>query len=119
MIFRFFLVVVALLFFDYQARSEEDFGSANYMLPYCRNMLSHKSEWGVWEGQCGGIIDTLMFAGSSFPPVIRFCPPKGVTRNQTTAVVLKYLEAHPERLHMDFKMLASEALHEAWPCRNG
>jgi hypothetical protein len=118
MILRFFLVVVALLFFDYQARSEEDFQSANFMLPHCRNLHS-QGRWGVWEGHCGGVIETLVWVGSLLPPDIRSCPPKSGKYTQADAVVLKYLEAHPERLHMDFKMLVSEALHEAWPCRNG
>jgi hypothetical protein len=119
MILRFFLVVVALLFLDYPARSEEDFRSANFMLPHCRNSHSSQGRLGVLEGYCGGVIDTFVWVGSSLPPDSRFCPPKSVTETQAEAVVLKYLDAHPEQLHMNFKWLVIEALRGAWPCRNG
>jgi hypothetical protein len=31
-------------------------------------------------------------------------------------VVLKYLDAHPETRHRSFRLLALEALKEAFPC---
>jgi Rap1a immunity proteins len=46
-----------------------------------------------------------------------FCQPKGVTRGQARAVVIKYIEARPQRMHEDFGMLAVEALKAAWPCQ--
>jgi hypothetical protein len=40
-----------------------------------------------------------------------------VTVGQTVAVVIKYIEARPERMHEDFGKLAYEALTAAWPCK--
>jgi hypothetical protein len=33
-------------------------------------------------------------------------------------VVVAYIERRPQRMHEDFGVLAVEALHEAWPCKN-
>jgi Rap1a immunity proteins len=33
------------------------------------------------------------------------------------AVVIKYIEARPERMHEQFGKLALEALTAAWPCK--
>jgi hypothetical protein len=40
-----------------------------------------------------------------------------VTNDQAVAVVIKYIEARPERMHEPFGMLALEALTAAWPCK--
>jgi hypothetical protein len=31
-------------------------------------------------------------------------------------VVISYVEARPERMHVNIKQLALEAFHRAWPC---
>jgi hypothetical protein len=36
---------------------------------------------------------------------------------QSVTVVVKWLEQHPRRWKEDFRMLASYALHDTWPCR--
>jgi hypothetical protein len=43
--------------------------------------------------------------------------PDGVTNRQGVAVVVKYIEARPERMHERFSVLAIEALTAAWPCK--
>jgi len=40
-----------------------------------------------------------------------------VTTVQSVAVVVKYIEARPERMHELFGVLALEALTAAWPCK--
>jgi len=45
------------------------------------------------------------------------CPPQNVTTGHTVRVVIAYIERRPERMHEDFRGLALEAIHEAWPCR--
>jgi hypothetical protein len=32
-------------------------------------------------------------------------------------VAVAYIERRPQRMHEDFRMLAVEAFHEAWPCK--
>jgi Rap1a immunity proteins len=46
-----------------------------------------------------------------------FCLPKGVTTGQSMAVVVKYIEARPQRMNESFGKLAREALIAAWPCK--
>jgi hypothetical protein len=43
--------------------------------------------------------------------------PQGLTNNQAVAVVIKYIEARPERMHEPFGLLAMEAMKAAWPCK--
>jgi hypothetical protein len=45
-----------------------------------------------------------------------FCIPNGVTREQTRDVVVKYLNAHPERRHFSASSQVPQALEEAFPC---
>ena len=46
-----------------------------------------------------------------------FCMPNKATVKQTSAVVMKYMEAHAEKLHQDASVLVLTALSKAWPCR--
>jgi hypothetical protein len=45
-----------------------------------------------------------------------FCIPEGVDIGQLRLVVLKYLKAHPERLHWQFNLLITLGLEEGFPC---
>lgn len=64
------------------------------------------------SGMCVGIIDGLSFRNPTL------CIPSNVTNTQGVKVVLKYIEDRPERRNEDFKILALEALRQAWPCKN-
>lgn len=44
------------------------------------------------------------------------CPQKGVTIGQSREVVLKYLRAKPQDLHLPFVLLAHTGLAAAFPC---
>jgi len=44
------------------------------------------------------------------------CIPQGVDVGQVTAVVVKHLREHPERLHLPFIELLLEAQRKAFPC---
>jgi hypothetical protein len=45
------------------------------------------------------------------------CIPKAATMGQRVAVVVKYIDEHPEDLHLEFWSLAREALRASWPCK--
>jgi len=47
-----------------------------------------------------------------------FCPPAGATIKQRIQVIIAYIEARPQRMHEDFRVLAVEAMQKAWPCKN-
>ena len=44
-------------------------------------------------------------------------PAEGVTTGQAARVVTKYLDSHPERLHLRAYLLVVEAMREAFPCK--
>jgi hypothetical protein len=98
------------------AFAEPDNNSGNYMLPHCRILIQDQSKIGPMSGLCAGIIETLGWAGGLLREEDRFCSPPISTKGQHREVVLRYLENHPERLHLPFKRLALDALRKAWPC---
>ncbi len=105
------------------ALAQEDKHSANYMLPYCRAAVNKEDLTrptdAVVRGVCVGIIEAIDFMMSEFPPQEKeysSCPPNGVPLEQTIRVVITYIEARPQRMHENFKTLALEAIHDAWPC---
>jgi hypothetical protein len=62
------------------------------------------------DGYCIGLVNGVTNAS---PQV---CPDEAVTTGQTVRVVLKYLEDHPEELHLNNAVLAEKALAKAFPC---
>jgi Rap1a immunity proteins len=86
--------------------------SANEMLSGCKGFLDENMT-GVsmfYKGRCVGFLAGLAYG-------VGFCQPQGVTTGQVVAVVVKYIEARPERMHEDFGELAIEAMQAAWPCK--
>ena len=93
----------------------EDTTTANQMLPGCKGLLDNSMTSGVsvyQQGRCGGYVASLVYGGGQ-----KFCSPKETSIDQAVAVVIKYIEARPERMHEDFGKLAIEALTAAWPCK--
>ena len=97
------------------AQSNDDTQSANFLLPYCREWM--KGEKTMLSGVCVGSVGTMASMAGILEPGFRFCPPKGGSRDQAVAVVVKFLEAHPEQWHEHFSTLALAAMKQAWPCR--
>jgi hypothetical protein len=48
----------------------------------------------------------------------RKCIPDGVTTGQEVRVFVKWLEAHPEKLHDEAFFLFLDAMKDAFPCEN-
>ena len=89
--------------------------SANEMLSGCKGLISDKTpplRDALRQGRCAGYVAGLVYARSVF-----LCVPEGATPEQGVRVVIKYIEARPERMHEPFGKLALEALEEAWPCK--
>jgi Rap1a immunity proteins len=108
-----FAVAILLLALTMPA-SAQDTTTANQMLPGCKGLLDNSMTSGVsvyQQGRCGGYVAGLVYGGGQ-----EFCSPKGVSIGQAVAVVIKYIEARPERMHEPFADLALEALKAAWPC---
>jgi Rap1a immunity proteins len=107
---------VAILLALTMPASAEDTTTANQMLPGCKGLLDDRMTSGVsvyQQGRCGGYVASLVYGVGEQ----EFCSPKGVSIGQAVAVVIKYIEARPERMHEQFGDLALEALKAAWPCK--
>jgi hypothetical protein len=117
------LAIALVLVAATPALPQQDKSSASYMLRYCRGVVNNEAPAqpldAVMQGMCVGIIDGINFMMSEFPPEQKqysTCPPANVPLDQTVRAVIAYIEARPKRLHENFKTLAMEAIHDAWPC---
>ena len=97
----------------------EDY-SANHYLPSCRDVANQQvgSNSPITMGECMGIVEAL----SQVLPYVdrkfnRACVPNGVSHFQMMAIVVRWLDQHPQRWNENFIGLALLALHDAWPCR--
>ena len=75
-------------------------------------------------GICAGTIDGLAYEASMLklpsaptPHAEVFCIPKETKIDQQIRVVVKYIDARPERMHERFALLAMLALIEACLCQ--
>lgn len=107
---------VAILLALTMPASAEDIVSANSFLPGCKSFLSHNMLTpadALRGGRCTGFVQAFLAAS----PILDFCQPNEATIGQAVPVVVKYIEARPERMHEPFGNLALEALTAAWPCK--
>jgi hypothetical protein len=69
---------------------------------------------------CSGVVHGLASVGEYLsPPEWQSCVPAASDARQLARVVVNYIEAHPQRMHEDFRRLTLEAFHYAWPCKSG
>jgi hypothetical protein len=98
----------------------QDISSANFMITFCRGAIEpamvKAATTAYYEGICMGQIEGLAFVAHLLPAQYNSCRPQGVVNAQVMRVVLRYIENKPARLHENFRQLALEAMHEAWPC---
>jgi Rap1a immunity proteins len=64
-----------------------------------------------------GIVGTILYFSRDFSFSSAACPPGNVTYNQAIQIVTAYINARPQRILERFIDLATEALHDAWPCK--
>lgn len=67
---------------------------------------------------CSGVVHGLVAVGPLLPAGLQFCPPEASSPSELARVVVKYVEAQPQRMHEDFRQLTLEAFHNAWPCKS-
>ncbi|MGA6937277.1 MAG: Rap1a/Tai family immunity protein [Pseudolabrys sp.] len=104
--------------------------SANEVMKGCRAFIA-KTKWereasdafsdAFIRGICVGTVSTLAGTAVSLERAAEgttgVCMRAGeVTVNQQVRVVAAYIDARPNRLHEDFRVLALEAFRDAWPC---
>ena len=110
--------VAAAVFLSASAASavEDAILSADQMLPACRAFLADNAPSdidGVFQG--GALHRTYARAWISVAALWRLST--RVTLAQRARVAVTYVEARPERMHEDFRVLAVEAMQKAWPCK--
>lgn len=72
-------------------------------------------QFGYGAGYCFGLIEGYLQATPA-KALPTHCVPMGVTVEQLVKVIVKYLDQHPEKLHLTAFLLISQATHEAFPC---
>jgi len=117
-----YLLMVVLLFSFNQAIAAEVYAfiDGNDLLETCEAYLSDtdNAEKG---NQCFGYIQGLedaqtLFVSSKHMKAIWCIPKKNITATQLVRVVTKYLQEHPEELHLSGASTAGVALIDAFPC---
>ena len=104
--------------------AENDSQSANSIMPGCNAWIAQFGRGGpalgsnvFLAGECLGIVGTILYFSRDFSYSSAACPPANVTYNQAIQVVAAYINARPQRIQERFIDLATEALHDAWPCK--
>jgi Rap1a immunity proteins len=113
--------------------AEEDTGSANYRLRYCKDFMTLISnnprlvspfQSGICVGTVAGIAMTGRLIGvltetetTSEARLACLAIPEAAPLVQQVRVVVAYIDARPARMHERFDLLALEALRTAWPCK--
>lgn len=75
---------------------------------------------GICIGKMQGITHTLALLKSDLSPDTRVCFPENgrFTNFQAARIVVKFLEDHPDMLHMNETLLSVYAFRQAFPCRS-
>jgi Rap1a immunity proteins len=104
--------------------AENDPQSANSIMPGCNAWIAQSSRGSAalgsnvfLAGECLGIVGTILYFSRDFSFSSAACPPANVTYNQAIQLVAAYINARPQRIQERFIDLATEALHDAWPCK--
>src|SRR5262245_8545880 len=101
------------------ATAQSDQVSGNYMLRGCKDVAEQRTQVAdaALTGKCVGVIETLMLLQEVLPAAARFCAPASSNFPQVARIVVKFMEANPQRTHEPLVLLAQEALNKAWPCK--
>jgi Ssp1 endopeptidase immunity protein Rap1a len=86
--------------------------SAEFYLTGCKDFIGGRSNF--FSGRCVGAIEVLDALNSDTKV---FCPPAAADNQLRVRTVVSYIEAHPQRIQEDFRLLANEAMAKAWPCK--
>jgi hypothetical protein len=117
------LVGVALLALTVTKANAADSSSAGSMLPHCKASLDYPPGTFI-QGFCAGMVvgvaalaQPLFAPGQSRATERCVSIPENVSNRQLIQAVVRYIEARPQRINEQFRVLATEALFDAWPCQ--
>ena len=105
------LTILMVLSLPVAAATVPAYETGNQLLTLC------ESKGGSSEGVCIGYIEGVSDAseGKTWDGT-PYCAPKGATNGQLVKIVTKYLNDHPEHLHLSAHSIVQQALLEAFPC---
>lgn len=112
------LLVVVLFGLTGFARDSKEFSDGNELHDECATIVS--GDLGYYEGgHCFGMIEAYLQLASELSPRYfpAHCLPEGVTIGQIAKMVVKYLDQHPEQLHLPATLVIAKVAHDAFPCR--
>jgi hypothetical protein len=115
------VVVLLMLCAGVRAQSAIEDTSANSVFLGCKAFVEERVtnlQLNAQGNFCSGIVHGLAGVGEYLtPPEWQSCRPAGSDARQLARV--SYIEARPQRMHEDFRVLTLEAFHNAWPCKSG
>jgi Ssp1 endopeptidase immunity protein Rap1a len=94
----------------------QDIGSAQAMLPHCMAALKPDTQSST-GGRCMGIIATLSFVSRVLPDNLKFCHPNTATPEQILQAISNFMDANPDAIDRDFRLIALAAMRNKWPCQ--
>lgn len=111
------------------AHADQVYETASQMADECRVAIrvfdSHGKEGTMLDlgdsGHCLGYVAGALDAFVSFQTwrpskVNQLCIPDAVGMGQSVKIVMKYIDAHPEELHLPAPDIIWSAMHDAFPC---
>ena len=117
-------LALALLTGPASAEPSADNSSGNAIMLSCRSVLEKVRTKPHFDASKSAnkeeqLCIDLVAVVDAFDEQHEVCIPKTATMGQKIAVVVKYIDEHPEDMHLEFMFLAHEALAKAWPCEGG
>jgi hypothetical protein len=123
--FRFIVLVTIILLPSHNVKAQGSvwlFITGNSLATYCRDFLvvrrnaaasddQQLQRYAACLGYVAGASDALTVEG-----IRHYCLPFRSDAGEITEVVAKYLDQHPEELHMPAYTLVVQSLARAYPC---
>ena len=98
-----------------------DMGTGHFLLNACKAFLTAGTKGDFNAGYCLGFIQSNeqeeMVRKMSDKAKNMYCLPKDITDEQLARVLVKYLETHPEQLHLAASQLIWVAYSNVWRCK--
>jgi hypothetical protein len=116
------LTILLLSFGQAQAQATSAvFLHGNKLLERCE---AHVNDTNVAKGAaCMGYLEGIDDVHDTFTiwkeMDKQWCTPDKINSDQLVRVMVKYLQEHPEQLHLAASSLVPHALHAAFPCEEG
>jgi hypothetical protein len=114
-----FLLLVSLLALtsNVPGALAQDAATAQAMLPHCMAALRTDTQ-SPTGGRCMGIVATLSFVSRVLPDNLKFCHPNTATPEQIVQVISSFMDANPDVVGQDFRLIALAAMRNKWPCQD-